>query len=282
MGSKKMFVWKRRIMFSLVIGLLIALDFLMVALTKKFLKEEKAIQKGNILFSFLNSIIVSLFCSIFRRVIAISEGESYYTTVSKLSYKKVAKMVVIFQINMLFTTFMANYASFYLIRQDKPTFAVFPLNFESFLFDVFFLIVTNPLITLCMTYFDHRHIRMLIKKYRIEKGWLAVSQAEANVSFENLNLDICHKYGTIYRFVLFSAGIAIIYPLSFLICLIAISSLYWLDKYLLLRRYAITVKVSSRFTLMAQGIMGQMPIYLSITNLLVMFIPIQDGTAFKE
>ena len=85
-----------------------------------------------------------------------------------------------------------------------------------------------------------------------------------------------------YRFVLFCAGIAIIYPLSFFICLIAISSLYWLDKYLLLRRYSVTVKVSSRFTLMAQGIMGQMPIYLSITNLIVMFIPIQDGTAFKE
>lgn len=33
---------------------------------------------------------------------------------------------------------------------------------------------------------------------------------------------------------------------------------------------------------MAQQIMGQFPIYLSITNLLVMFIPIQDGTAFKE
>lgn len=33
---------------------------------------------------------------------------------------------------------------------------------------------------------------------------------------------------------------------------------------------------------MAQQIMGQLPIYLSITNLLVMFIPIQDGTAFKE
>ena len=170
-------------MFSLLIALLVVLDFLMVALTKKFLKEEKAIQKGNILFSFLNSMIVSLFCSIFRRVIVISEGESYYTTVSKLSYNKVAKMVVIFQINMLFTTFVANVASFYLIRQDTPTFAVFPLNFESFLFDVFFLIVTNPLITLTMTYFDHRHIRALIKKYRIEKGWLAVSQAEANVSF---------------------------------------------------------------------------------------------------
>jgi hypothetical protein len=122
-------------------------------------------------------MIVSLFCSIFRRIIATSEGESYYTTVSKMSYNKVAKMVVIFQINMLFTTFVANVASFYLIREDQPTFDVFPLNFESFLFDVFFLIVTNPAISLTMTFLDHRHLRGLLKKYRISRGWLAVSQA---------------------------------------------------------------------------------------------------------
>lgn len=91
-----------------------------------------------------------------------------------------------------------------------------------------------------MTYFDHRHVRSMIKKYRIEKGWLAVSQAEANMSFENMSLDLCYKYGTMYRFLLFSGGIAIIYPFSFLICLIALSCLYWLDKYLLLRRYSIT------------------------------------------
>ena len=78
---------------------------------------------------------------------------------------------------MLFTTFVANVASFYLIREDKPTFDVFPLNFESFLFDVFFLIVTNPIITLLMMLFDHRHLRGMVKKYRISKGGLAVSQA---------------------------------------------------------------------------------------------------------
>lgn len=85
-----------------------------------------------------------------------------------------------------------------------------------------------------------------------------------------------------YRFLLFSAGIAIIYPLCFFICLLAISCLYWVDKYLLLRRYSITDRVTSRFTLLAQKIMGQFPIYLSLSNFLVMFIPIQDGTAFEE
>ena len=78
---------------------------------------------------------------------------------------------------MLFTTFIANVASFYLIKEDTPTFQAFPLNFESFLFDVFFIIATNPLIYVIINFFDHRHIRALIKKYRISNNYLAVSQA---------------------------------------------------------------------------------------------------------
>ncbi len=57
--------------------------------------------------------------------------------------------------------------------------------------------------------------------------------------------------------------------------------LYWMDKSLLLRRYSISLKISARFTLLSQKIMGQVPIYLSLTTFLVMFIPIQDGTAFE-
>lgn len=38
MGSKKKTVWKKRIMYSSIIFLLIFVDFLIVALTRKFLK----------------------------------------------------------------------------------------------------------------------------------------------------------------------------------------------------------------------------------------------------
>jgi hypothetical protein len=72
MGAKKKAIWKSRIFYSLLIVVLLLLDFLIVALCKKFLKEEKAIQQGNIIFSFLNSIMVSLFCSLFRNIIRTS------------------------------------------------------------------------------------------------------------------------------------------------------------------------------------------------------------------
>jgi hypothetical protein len=44
MGAKKKEIWKSRIFYSLLVVGLLLLDFLIVALCKKFLKEEKAIQ----------------------------------------------------------------------------------------------------------------------------------------------------------------------------------------------------------------------------------------------
>jgi hypothetical protein len=122
--------------------------------------------------------------------------------------------------------------------------------------------------------FDHRHYRGLFRRWLIRTHRIAVSQAEANLAFENMNFDICHKYGTAYRFFLFTGGIAIIYPPSLIICFVALGLIYWFDKILLLRRYSITVKLCVRFTLMAQKLMWQFPIYISLANLLVMFIPI--------
>jgi len=109
-----------------------------------------------------------------------------------------------------------------------------------------------------------------------------VSQGEANTAYENMNFDICYKYGTIYRFLIFSGAIAILYPIALAICFIALFVLYWMDKFLLLRRYSIILKISSRFSKMVQRIMSQFPIYLSFTTFVVMFIPIQDGRAFTE
>ena len=96
-----------------------------------------------------------------------------------------------------------------------------------------------------------------------------------------MNFDLCYKYGTIYRFLIFTAGIMPLYPLSVLLCGFALIALYWLDKYLLLRRYSITLKMTARFSTMVQRLMALFPIYLSATTFLVMFIPVGDGSAFE-
>jgi hypothetical protein len=79
-------------------------------------------------------------------------------------------------INMFFTTLMANAVSFYIITNDQPNYDGFPLNFESFVYDCFFLIATNPVFSILLDIFDHRQLRNVIKQWRIKKGSLPVSQ----------------------------------------------------------------------------------------------------------
>lgn len=266
-------------MVTIIIFILIALDFFLLTLSKKLIKQEKAITSQNIIFSFINSQLIALFNSILSRVIRIFENNSVHIMQSSYYYSVTSKLVFLFLINMLITTFFSNVVSFYLIKQDSATFQIFPLNFEGFLFDVFFLIVTNPFVTFFLMIFDHRQGYKLYKRYRIERG-LAVTQAEANLDYENMPIDISNKYGNIYRFVMFSAGIACVYPLAFPICFLTLVGFYWIDKILLLRRYVPPFKLGYRTSSKMQKIMMIFPVLFSTMNLIIMFIPVGDGQAF--
>lgn len=202
-----------------------------------------------------------------------------HSTQSGYYYSVTSKLVILFLINMLITTFFSNLVTFYLINEKSRTFDKFPLNFEDYLFDVFFLLITNPFISVFLIFFDHRQGYKLYKRFRIERG-MAVTQAEANLDYENMQIDMSNKYGNIYRFVLFSAGICLIYPPALMVCLLSILAFYWLDKYLLLRRYVPAHKVGFRLTFQMQRIMWLFPLLQALTNLVIMYVPIRDGKAF--
>lgn len=116
----------------------------------------------------------------------------------------------------------------------------------------------------------------------IERRNQSVTQAEANLYYENMDIDLSNKYSNIYRFILFSAGTCFIYPPAFMICAFTISIFYWEDKYLLLRRYVIPHKLDFILTRKMQKIMWMFPMMMAITNLIIMFVPISDGKAFEE
>lgn len=62
-------MWKDWIWVTAILIFLIVLDFVLLTLSKKFVKEEKAINKENLIFSFVNSQLIALFNSIVSRVI---------------------------------------------------------------------------------------------------------------------------------------------------------------------------------------------------------------------
>lgn len=97
-----------------------------------------------------------------------------------------------------------------------------------------------------------------------------------------MQIDLSNKYSNVYRFVLFTAGVCFIFPPALIITLITLSVFYWEDKYLLLRRYVIAHKLNFRLTEKLQKILWAFPLMMATTNLIIMFVPIQDGKAFEE
>ena len=190
--------------------------------------------------------------------------------------------MVLFLINMLVTTFFSNLVNYYLINEKTQTFDRFPLNFEEYLFDIFFLLVTNPFMSFFLITFDHRQIYKYFKRLRVEKFGEPMTQAEANSYYENMQVDLSNKYGNVFRFVLFAAGTCFIYPPALIICAGSLGIFYWMDKYFLLRRYVISHKVGFRLTSQLQRILWLMPMLMASTNLVIMFVPIRDGSAFEE
>ena len=229
----------------------------------------------------MNSQLIALFNSIVSRVIRSSENQTQIHSSHSSYYSSItSKLVVLFLINMLVTTFFSNLVNYYLINEKARTFDRFPLNFEEYLFDVFFLLITNPFISFFLIFVDHRQIYKYYKRLQIEKFDEPVTQAEANSYYENMQVDLSNKYGNIFRFVLFAAGICYIYPPALMVCAASIAGFYWMDKYLLLRRYVIAHKVGFRLTKKFQKIMWMMPMLMASTKLVIMLVPIRDGSAF--
>lgn len=150
-----------------------------------------------------------------------------HSTQSAYYYSVTFKLVVLYMINMLITTFFSNLVNYYLINQKSRTFDRFPLNFEEYLFDIFFLLVTNPFVSFFLIFFDHRQGYKYYKRYQIENNEVAVTQAEANLDYENMQIDLSNKYSNIYRFVLFSSGVCFIFPPALIICLFTLCVFYW-------------------------------------------------------
>lgn len=119
-------------------------------------------------------------------------------------------------------------------------------------------------------------------RYRIEHRNYPVSQAEANLYYENMQIDLANKYTNIYRFMLFSAGVTLLFPPALIICLMTLFVYYWEDKYLLLRRYVVPHKLNFRLTEKMQKMLWSFPLMMSIANFIIMFVPIQDGQAFVD
>lgn len=146
---------------------------------------------------------------------------------------------------MILTTLFANLISFYLFSSKaSETYPNVPLNFTGLVNDFFFLSATNPLLSCIFTFLDYRYAYRLYKRWSIVNR-LPVTQAEANLYFENQPIDMAQRYSHVLRCVLFTSIVCTVVPNALAISMLVLGLIYLNDKYLLLRRYTCQYKLGS-------------------------------------
>lgn len=140
--------------------------------------------------------------------------------------------------------------------------------------DFFFLFITNSYIGSIFNVFDIMWGYRLIKRSRAEKDCSTMTQMEANSLFEGHPIDMALRYANINKTVLFTASVSPFIPIGVPLSIVGLVITYWVDKYLLLRRYVCKNYLS--FDL-AKSMLNSFKIYVvyfSFGNMLTMFMPV--------
>jgi len=86
------------------------------------------------------------------------------------------------------------------------------------------------------------------------------------------------RYANILKTVLFAASISSFIPLSIPLSILGLIISYWVDKYLLLRRYVVQNQISFKLSKLALNRLALFPLFFSLGNLVTMFLPLSQTT----
>jgi hypothetical protein len=98
-------------------------------------------------------------------------------------------------------------------------------------------------------YFDLFYGYKLIKRWKLEKNRnrSGYSDEQLNFIFEGHPIDMGLRYGNVMKTLFFTAFISPFVPLGTIFSLLGLLICYWVDKYLLLRRYVVRHELSPHF-----------------------------------
>lgn len=285
MGSEKITKLRSRVIGAVIVTSVLVLAFLLLTLGKKIFSEFKVESRMPMLYSFIMSIMVGFFNSVLGRIIRYFAEDEFYTRQSKYYYQVTKRLLTTNLINMVLTTLIANVVSFYFFNSKaSETYPNVPLNFTGLVNDFFFISATNPLIGCIFTFLDYRYAYRMIKRWRIIHH-RPVTQAEANLYFEEQPVDMAQRYSHVFRCVLFTAIASPIIPNALLVSIAVLALMYWNDKYLLLRRYTCQYKLGYTLPCKMLEVLDIYPLLLVASNTLLMYVPIRadkDNRVFSQ
>jgi len=106
--------------------------------------------------------------------------------------------------------------------------------------NIYWVFILNMALMAILAVFDPEYIVKWIQRYVVRKQGKKnkVTQMEANLLHEGPVLDMPDQYAGIIRVVLLTTFYSAAIPFAFIISVLGLAVIFWVDKYMLLRRMA--------------------------------------------
>lgn len=89
------------------------------------------------------------------------------------------------------------------------------------------------------------------------------------------------RYANVLKTIMFTAAVSPLIPAGVILSMIGLCILYWVDKYLLLRRFVCSNFITYKLPKTMTSYLHVSTIFFSLGNLIIMFVPIQYEIDYK-
>ena len=268
--------WKPRLVTTIVTVIILLIGMGIVVALKRVLKNEQ--ENGDLIpvfslgLSFAGSTVVALInttLGIFIR--RFGELESH-STKTGFFISVTYKLTRAFFLNMVVATFLSNFFTVTIREFYRP----YEVNVDGLVSDIFFLFITNSYMSSIFNYFDIVWGYRLWRRHQIEKqgDQCTIPQCEANYIFEGHPVDMALRYANILKTVFFTAFYGPVVPLGYIFSFVGLIINYWVDKYLLIRRYVCENKISYQLPSFVMRFMKVSVILIGVINIIIALLPL--------
>ena len=124
---------------------------------------------------------------------------------------------------------------------------------ESLTLYAFYVLLGQALGALLSQFLDVGYIVKLLKRWhysnRLKKGkFCDLTQRELNEIYEGAEVTFFFRYGNIIRIYFVAVFFSYILPIGPLVCLLYLILQFWLDKFMIIRRYKTIVRLNSELS----------------------------------
>ena len=269
----------RKILTTFIVSIMLVIGFLVLLFLKRWLKE---IQNTNVdpetqdyvsvgisltgaTLVALTNTCLGIFIRKFARYERHKTQTNYFVSTGR-------RLTAALFINMTLTTLLANVV--YSTKANN-TYSFWKISVAGLFFDIFFLFITNSYMSSIFNYFDIVWGVKLLKRRKALKDGPAskLTQIEANILFEGHPVDLALRYANVNKTAIYTAIFTPFIPIGLVFSMLGLLICFWVDKYLLLRRYVCANKISKSLA-NAMFAAGQwFLVAFTFGNLLIFFFP---------